>query len=151
MRMRLVMMLLGMLFVLSACGKNSDKENAENSTILLENNTVAETEQEKIAENHFEGVYAAYDINEPMLFVQKNEGGTYSIQIGIYRLVQLDNCVGVENGNGLDFSTTEWGEEQEITGTITLDDNVATVTLYAPWSDTWFKDVNEYKYYKYGL
>lgn len=40
------------------------------------------------------------------------------------------------------------GEEQEITGTIILDDDVATVTLEAPWSDTWFKDVNEYQYYK---
>ena len=98
--------------------------------------------------NSYEGAYLAYDINEPILFIQKNEDGTYDIQIGIYKLVQLYNCVGVENGNRLVFSTTEWGEEQEITGTIILDDDVATVTLEAPWSDTWFKDVNEYQYYK---
>jgi len=104
--------------------------------------------QETLAEISYEGEYAAYDIDEPMLFIHKNEDETYSIQIGIYRLTQLDKCVGIVSGNGLEFSTTEWGEDQEITGKITLDGDVATVTLSASWSDTWFKDVNEYQYYK---
>jgi len=110
-------------------------------------NDIIENEP-SVTEICYEGEYAAYDIDEPMLFIQKNKDGTYSIRIGIYRLVQLDNCTGIENGNQLDFSTLEWGEEQEITGTITLDGDIATVILYAPWSDTWFKDINEYQYYR---
>ena len=95
----------------------------------------------------YEGEYTSYDTDEPMLYIQKNEDGTYNIQIGIYRLIQLDHCVGVDKGNQLEFSTMELGENQEITGTIILTSDVATVTLYAPWSDTWFKDVNEFNYY----
>ena len=63
-------------------------------------------------------------------------------------MIQLDNCVGVDKGDRLEFSTLELGENQKITGTIILSGDVATVTLYAPWSDTWFKDVNEFDYYK---
>ena len=98
----------------------------------------------------YEGEYASYDTDEPMLYIQKNEDGTYSIQIGIYRLIQLDKCVGVDKGDRLEFSTVELGENQEITGTIVLNGEAATVTLYAPWSDTWFKDLNEFDYYKLG-
>lgn len=86
-----------------------------------------------------------------MLHIQKNEDGTYSIQIGIYRLIQLDKCVGIDKGDRLEFSTVELGENQEITGTIVLNGEAATVTFYASWSDTWFKDVNEFDYYKLNV
>ena len=115
-------------------------ESMENSKITLEN----------AAEVIYEGEYASHDTDEPMLYIQKNGDGTYSIQIGIYRLIQLDKCVGIDKGERLEFSTVELGENQEITGTIILNGEVATVTLYAPWSDTWFKDVNEFDYYKLG-
>lgn len=116
-------------------------ESIENSKTIPEND----------AEVIYEGEYASYDTDEPMLYIQKNEDGTYFIQIGIYRLIQLDNCVGVDKGDRLEFSTLELGENQKITGTIILSGDVATVTLYAPWSDTWFKDVNEFDYYKLGV
>ena len=111
----------------------------------------SKTTSENAAEIIYEGEYASYDTDEPMLYIQKNEDGTYSIQIGIYRLIQLDKCVGIDKGNRLEFTTVELGENQEITGTIVLNAEVATVTLYAPWSDTWFKDVNEFDYYKLGV
>lgn len=150
MKKKLMMLLLCIMVVLSACGKSENEKDVEkdNNINVVEDNKTTEAVPESATEISYEGEYASYDIDEPMLFIHKNADGTYSIQIGIYRLTQLDNCVGVENEEQLDFSTKEWGEEQEITGTITLADDVATVTLYAPWSDTWFKDVNEYQYYK---
>lgn len=104
---------------------------------------------QKSEPDRYEGAYNSYDVNEPDLQIQKNEGGTYLIQIGIYRLVQLDACIGRVNEDKIVFSTTEWGEDKEITGTITVDDeDIATVTLEAAWSDWWFKNINVYKYYK---
>ena len=104
-------------------------------------------EPESAAQIIYEGEYASCDTDEPMLFIQKNEDGTYSIQIGIYRLIQLEKCVGVDKGDSLAFSTMELGENRRITGTIIRNGEVATVTLYAPWSDTWFTHVNEFDYY----
>lgn len=115
-------------------------ESIENSKTIPEN----------AAEVIYEGEYASYDTDEAMLCIRKNEDGTYYIQIGIYRLIQLDKCMGVDKGDRLEFSTLELGENQKVTGTISLNGDVATVTLYAPWSDTWFKDVNEFAYYKLG-
>ena len=119
--------------------------------ILPESIENSKTTPENATEVIYEGEYASYDTDEPMLYIQKNKDGTYSIQIGIYRLIQLDKCVGIDKGNRLEFTTVELGENQEITGTIVLNGEVATVTLYAPWSDTWFKDVNEFDYYKLNV
>ena len=83
------------------------------------------------------------------MFFGKNEDGTYLIQIGIFRLTFLRECTGILVEDKIVFSTTEWGEDKEITGTITVDDeDIATVTLEAAWSDWWFKNINVYKYYK---
>ena len=114
------------------------------ATEEIENNETDELKPDK-----YVGAYNSYDVNEPDLQIQKNEGGTYLIQIGIYRLVQLDACIGRVNEDKIVFSTTEWGEDKEINGTITVDDeDIATVTLEAAWSDWWFKNINVYKYYK---
>lgn len=158
MKKKLLITLFCVMLVLSACGKNEagesvenilNREDIESSTNVAEDD-VTDSTSETVQETEllYEGTYADSDINEPMLFIQKKEDGKYAIQIGIYRLIQLDNCIGVETGDGLEFSTMEWGEGQEITGTIILDGDVATVTLSAPWSDTFFKDVNEYQYHK---
>lgn len=99
--------------------------------------------------DRYEGAYNSYDVNEPDLQIQKNEDGTYLIQIGIFRLTFLRECTGILAEDKIVFSTTEWGEDKEITGTITVDDeDIATVTLEATWSDWWFKNINVYKYYK---
>jgi len=118
---------------------------------IAENIENAKTTSENAIEVIYEGEYVSYDTDEPMLFIRKNEDGTYSIQIGIYRLIQLDHCIGVDKGDRLEFSTLELGENQKITGTIILNSDVATVTLYAPWSDPWFIDMNEFDYYKLNV
>lgn len=169
MKKKLMIVLCSVMFVLSGCGKDEAEENVVHGLIkedieisteeenIEDDKSMADTEnadhtsdtaQTTQTELMYEGSYADSDINEPMLFIQKKEDGTYAIQIGIYRLIQLDDCIGVNTGKGLEFSTMEWGEGQEITGTLTLNGDVATVILSAPWSDTFFKDVNEYRYHK---
>lgn len=153
-----------------ACGNTDFKEesNVANTTVkeyevsssemnkgLNENDSLQQdadielgTEKTEKETDLYVGEYNSYDVNEPNLQIRKNDDGTYLIQIGIYRLTQLDNCIGVEVDDRIEFSTTEWGETNVITGTITVEDDVATVKLLAEWSDTWFKDTDEYKYYK---
>ena len=149
-------------FLCGACGKGDMKENnnvpvitTEVNEDLMENDSscqeldILQQNEESVNEQKlYVGEYNSYYVNEPGLQIRKNNDGTYLIQIGIYRLTQLDNCVGVEIDNRIEFSTNEWGEGREITGTITVDNDIATVKLQAEWSDTWFKDICEYKYYK---
>lgn len=92
------------------------------------------------------GEYNDYDVNEPMLEIQKNDDETYKIQIGIFRLVQLYDCVGYAIEDEIQFSTTEWGDDREISGTITFESDIATVTFTSGWSD--FSNIAEYRYYK---
>jgi len=169
MKKRLMMMLCSVMLLLTGCGKDEAEEivehgliredieistnvdDVENNTEVVEHETPGNTSdaaQNTQTEIMYEGTYSDSDINEPMLFIQKNEDGTYAIQIGIYRLIQLDNCIGMDTGDGLEFSTMEWGEGQEITGTVTLEGDVATVILSAPGSDTFFQDVNKYQYHR---
>lgn len=91
----------------------------------------------------FVGQYNSYDIDEPELQIKKNEDGTYKIQIGIYRVTSLYDCVGEYTEKGIVFSAY-WGSKV-FEGIITLEDDVATVTFT---SSNWIVDVNEYKYYK---
>ncbi|MBE5962176.1 MAG: hypothetical protein E7256_12490 [Lachnospiraceae bacterium] len=120
----------------------SDEEINDYVTELnIHNGYTAEMESDL-----YTGEYSAYDINEPMLEIQKNNDGTYKIQIGIYRLIQLDDCTGLATAEGLSFSTTELGD-RNISGIITLDDDIATVTFTGSgWSD--YSSVMKYKYYK---
>lgn len=163
-----------MLFSLSACEKKVDEgtntvtelnemtdDNIENvESVSVENVTEASEKKsdnsqevtEKVDENsdsneeQYVGEYNAYDIDEPGLEIQQNDDGTYKIQIGIYRLIQLDECVGERTEKGMVFSTKELGDK-DIRGTITIEDDVATVTFTgSDWSS--YSEINEYKYYK---
>lgn len=92
------------------------------------------------------GEYNDYDTDEPRLEIKKNEDDTYKIQIGIFRLIQLDNCVGKLTKNGLEFSTTELGDK-DISGIITLEGDIATVKFTGSgWSE--YSSIDEYKYHK---
>lgn len=92
------------------------------------------------------GEYNDYDTDEPRLEIKKNEDDTYKIQIGIFRLIQLDNCVGKLTEKGLEFSTTELGDK-DISGIITLEGDIATVKFTGSgWSE--YSGTDEYKYYK---
>ena len=157
-------------FLCIACGNvNLKEENNVVDTTVTEMNEVSSSEMDEgLNENNslqqesdialnvkdsekeldtYVGEYNAYDINEPMLQIKKNDDGTYLIQIGIYRLLQLDECIGLEVDGRIEFFTTEWGEGRDITGIITVVDDIATVKLQAEWT-TWFNVVDEYKYYK---
>lgn len=98
------------------------------------------------------GEYNSYDINEPDLEIQKNEDGTYKIQIGIYRLLFLDKCMGYATESGIEFSTTECNDT-EINGIITLNGEdedgfkVAKVTFTSEYFRN-YSSINEYEYYK---
>lgn len=158
-----ILLLCFLMSFCTACGNSeTEKENNDNTYVETEcieenetnvpsqmenNNTLKEEESEKEL-SFYVGEYNSYDIDEPMLQIKQNDDETYLIQIGIYRLTQLDECIGIEVGDRIEFSTTEWGEDNEITGTITVDNDIATIVLWAEWSDTWFKDGNEYQYYK---
>ena len=97
----------------------------------------------------FVGEYNDYDVEEPNLEIQKNEDGTYLIQIGIFRLTTLDDCIGTAKDGKIEFSAKLEGEAGEkasvIKGTITLDGDVATVTFDKSF---WFAEQNVYKYHK---
>ena len=92
------------------------------------------------------GEYNDYDANEPNLKIQKNDDGTYSIQIGIFRLVQMDDCIGYEKDGRIEFSVNdwEWGDNGKISGTITLEEDIATVKFITGWNE----GIDEYKYYR---
>lgn len=159
-----------MLFILSACGKIdngntvpvqpveldenqedevSEKYEPENASFESDTEKVETDAQEEMdiesGSDYYAGVYKDYDVDEPNLEIQINEDGTYAIQIGIYRLAYLDDGVGNITEKGLEFSATA-PNGNEARGIITLDNEVATVTFTAGWSD--FSDINEFKYYK---
>lgn len=148
-----------LLLTLTACEKSGSiaKEEVvgqvvESEVITKNDESLAkdkESENEKGSDTEadlYVGEYHDYDVDEPMLQIQKEEDGTYKIQIGIFRLIQLDQCVGYLTDEGIKFSTTELGD-RDIRGIITLEDNGVKVTFTGSgWSD--YSDVNEYKYRK---
>ena len=98
------------------------------------------------------GEYNSYDINKPNLEIHKNEDGTYKVQIDIYRLLSLDDCVGNATDGGIAFSTTEY-TDTEMTGIITLegkDEDGFTIAKVTFTSENFnnYSCINEYEYYK---
>ena len=52
--------------------------------------------------------------------MQKNEDGTYTIQIGIFRLVSLNDGIGILTEKGIEFTATAPNGE-ELIGTIVVE------------------------------
>lgn len=135
---------------------DSEKLDSETQENEIEENKIEQNEIEdkeisdKQTENNetelYVGTYYDFDVNEPMLQISKEDDGTYKIQIGIFRLVQLDDCVGKRGDDGIEFTgTTPNGKE--IQGSITLEEDVATVTFLSPeWSE--YSSEKEYQYRK---
>lgn len=120
------MVTLCLLLAMSGCGK-AGKEKPE-----------AETDP-------YAGEYNDYDVDEPNLEIRKNTDGTYTIQMGIFRLAYLDDGVGKAVENGVEFvATAPNGEKAK--GIITLEEEIATVTFTDGWSD--FSDIEKFQYYK---
>ncbi len=94
----------------------------------------------------YTGIYNDFDMNETSLEIQKRQDGLYKIQIGIFRLVFLDDGIGKLKNGRLVFSTTA-PNGKKLNGTITLDKDTAMVTFTSPgWRE--YSSINEYKYRK---
>ena len=120
--------------------------NTEENT---ESNTTENTESdasENIDEDSYVGEYNSYDTDEPNLEIQKNWDGSYLVQIGMFRLAQLDDCEGKWTEQGLEFSTDEYGKD--FSGIITLEDDIANVTFTSEGWKEFADDLNVFKYYK---
>ena len=137
--MRKLVLMIGMVVVLgmTAC---ADKEEQVTTT----HNEEAVTTEDKSAQTEvsYEGEYYSFDTDEPNLQIQKNEDGTYSIEIGIFRVTTLD-CTGQLTEYGIEFK--EKDEDWVVYGKITFEDDIATVTITSP---DWIDGITDYKYYK---
>ncbi len=114
-----------------------------------EDDTTENTESDAIEsmdEDSYVGEYNSYDTDEPNLEIQKNWDGSYLVQIGMFRLAQLDDCEGKWTEQGLEFSTDEYGKD--FSGIITLEDDIATVTFTSEGWKEFADDLNVFKYYK---
>lgn len=131
-----------MILSFSAC---SQKNMVENST--SGKNQIAEGKETPESETDlYTGAYADYDTNETNLEIQRNDDGTYKIQIGIYRLAYLDDGIGEVTADGLSFSATA-PNGSTIEGMITLEQDIATVKfISAEWKE--YSSVNEYQYHR---
>lgn len=134
-----VLLILGVAGVigLTACQKASENPS--------QNFSNDQEDQPIIEAVSYEGGYNDSVYDESDLQIQKNDDGTYQIQIVIIRLAAMDDCVGHETENGLEFSVNDWDwGNGEISGIITLDGDIATVTFTAGWNES----KNEYQYHK---
>ncbi len=116
-----------MLAILVGCGRTA--EPGESS--------LEDSEQ-------YAGVYYDYDTREPNLFIEKKDDGTYSIQIGIFRLVNLEDGTGVMTDDGIDFTATAPNGTQ-VSGIITLEGDTAVVTFTGSAWDI-YSGIKEYRY-----
>lgn len=60
--------------------------------------------------------------------VDLNQDGTYTVQVGIFRLASFDDGIGTMTENGIKFTATD-PAGNPIGGMITVNGNVATVTF----------------------
>ena len=137
---------MSVIALLSFTSCNKGKDNADKEVIETATPTPTQSVNSIVSAEEYVGEYNSYDVDEPDLEIKRNEDGTYTIQIGIYRLVLLDECVGEYTEEGISFSTNELAYEP-ICGTITLKDDVATVCFTSKeWLE--YSDLTEYQYYK---
>ena len=128
----------------------SEMHEPEQSTEAKE---IVETESQKEttqALEIYEGEYTGDTINDPDydgLEIQKNEGGTYAIQVKIPFLTKLYDCTGYQSENAILFSTSEWGADKKLEGSISLDGDSATVTFTSGWYQTATAE-SSYQYHK---
>ena len=90
----------------------TEPDQSVNTEENTESNTTENTESdasENIDEDSYVGEYNSYDTDEPNLEIQKNWDGSYLVQIGMFRLAQLNDCEGKWTEQGLEFSTDEYG------------------------------------------
>lgn len=159
-RGKLIYIILVVAFLLSSCGSKDNvasEELVSNTPCAIEYDILATEEPEKElddsqnkekievsvtpdtaakeSEDSYVGVYNDPSIDEPGLRIKKDKDGVYWIQVGLYRLTELDECKGVVKDNKLEFSTNEIFDD-ELKGEITLDGDVAKVVFLGDeWLD----------------
>lgn len=135
--MKKLVLMIGMvaIFGMTACAGGEAQETTTNGE-----EAVATEDKSSQTEVLYEGEYNSFDTDEPNLQIQKNEDGTYNIEIGIYRITTLD-CTGKLTESGIEFKDEGWGAY----GKITFNEDIATVTITSP---DWIDGITEYKYRK---
>lgn len=96
----------------------------------------------------YEGEYGSTELDTYRLTVKKEPDGSYRLRIHLFRLTKLYDCVGYESDDGIGFSTGEWGEGREISGTVQFEGDMATVTFTQGWDVYSFGDKASYQYTK---
>lgn len=107
-----------------------------NDTTEVNQNTEKTTESEEKVELEESAVLdeAAYigeyldENGDANLEIAQNDDGTYTVQIGIFRLTTIDDGVGELTEEGLKFTATD-AAGNLIGGIITVEDKIATVTF----------------------
>ena len=161
--------LIGILIVMSltACSNESEESEKDTTSDIRQTSpfemheseqsaaaeeipeTESQTEMTQILEI-YEGEYTGNTINDPDydgLEIQKNEDDTYGIQVKIPFLTRLYECTGYQSENIILFSTSEWGTDKKVEGSISLDDDSATVTFTSGWYQTATAE-SSYQYHK---
>ena len=103
----------------------SAEENIDFDDIDME---IEEVELTEADDAKYIGEYLDSDVNEPNLEIAKGEDGKYIVQIGIYRLTSLEDGIGELTEKGMVFTATD-AAGNPISGIITVDEDVATVTF----------------------
>ena len=110
--------------IIAGC-KNQNSGNQEETSTIKES---------KMPELSYEGTYLDEDNNEPNLFITHRDDGKYDVQIGIFRLTNLDGGVGTMGANGMDFTATD-AAGNPIGGEIILRGDTAEVVFTrSTWS-----------------
>ncbi len=128
----------------------TEMHEPEQSTAIVEMpETESQAETTQIREI-YEGEYTGNTISDPDydgLEIQKNEDGTYAIQVKIPFLTKLYECTGYQSENIILFSTSEWGADKKVEGSISFDGDSATVAFTAGWYQTATTE-SSYQYHK---
>ena len=127
----------------------SNSENSSETVYAIEETSgydASEESPERKIKDIYVGEYNDYDVDEPNLQIQKNVDGTYTIQIGIFRLALLNDGIGILTEKGIEFTATAPNGE-ELTGIIVVEGDIAIVTFT---NEVWatYSSINEYRYYK---
>ena len=142
------------LVLLSACSTNKNQDTTDTTptqtedtsdNINLPEGSTANIPQTsppleiKRTPEIYEGEYTGNIISAPDydgLEIQKNADDTYAIQIKIPFLTKLYECTGYPSENKMLFSTSEWGTDKKVEGSISFDGDSATVTFTSGWYQT---------------
>ena len=131
--------------LLTGCHRKSDTTKSD-ATTQMSSQTLTKEEQKMKSEVDYVGQYLDEDNNEPNLYIISLPDGSYSVEIGIFRLTYIDDGVGTVTSDGLDFTATD-ANGDPIGGVITLQGDTATVTFTnSTW--TYIENGDYFRYFK---